>query len=111
MRERNRSGRGGRRRSGGDGEADLVATELSEVVKQAFATDEVATGASTPPPASAEIGLRADNPPATSLDMLAETETAQVPAESAELDERPEVLPTLEPLPARMLNEFVYCPR
>src|SRR5947208_152879 len=37
MRERNRSGRGERRRSGGDGEPDLFANQLSEVVQQAFA--------------------------------------------------------------------------
>ena len=37
MRERNRSGRGVRRRSGGDGEPDLFAKQLSEVVQQAFA--------------------------------------------------------------------------
>jgi hypothetical protein len=37
MRERNRSGRGGRRRSGGDREPDLFAKQLSDVVQRAFA--------------------------------------------------------------------------
>jgi len=41
MREINRSGRCGRRRSGGDGEPDLFAKQLSEVVQQAFAATGV----------------------------------------------------------------------
>ncbi len=110
MRKRNRSGRGARRRSGGDGGQDLIATQLSEVVKQAFAAGEEITGATTPPPTSPVIGLPGDNPPTTRLGTLGETETAPAFTESADL-ERPKPLPTEEPLPARMLNEFVYCPR
>jgi len=67
MRERNGKGRGGRRRSGGDGEPDMFAKQLAEVVEKAFvtvggeegaseATPEapVATGAA---PADANVGL------------------------------------------------------
>ena len=40
MRERNRSGRAGRRRSGGDGEQDLFTKQLSKIVEHAFATTD-----------------------------------------------------------------------
>ena len=65
MRERNRSGRGGRRRSGGDGEPDLFAKQLSEVVQQAFAATGGEAGAveATAPP-EAPVEGRVGVPPA-----------------------------------------------
>ena len=59
MRERNRSGRGARRRSGGDGGPDLFAKQLSEVVQQAFAATGGEAGvveATVPPEAPEDRG-------------------------------------------------------
>src|SRR5271166_2203631 len=49
MAERNRTGRGGRRRSGGDGGEDLFATQLSKVVEQAFAVTVPQAGSGEAP--------------------------------------------------------------
>ena len=121
MRERNRSGRGGRRRSGGDGEPDLFAKQLSEVVQQAFAATGGEAGvveATVPPEAPVED--RVDLPPVDAPDGPVEVVVVQ----DAELEAigdatrwrsgwtapRHHGLPPSS-LPARMLNEFVYCPR
>ena len=60
MRERNRTGRGGRRRSVGDGEEDLFATQLSKVVENAF-------GVTDPDAKSGEAAL---GPPISGLAIL-----------------------------------------
>lgn len=107
MREKNRSGRGGRRRSGGDAEPDLFAVHLAAVVRQVFAAKGVESGAveaTAPPPTPVEG--RFDVPLVE--DVLvpdAELETIWVD------NDAPKVEQQMEPLPARMLNEFVYCPR
>ena len=107
MREKNRSGRGARRRSGGDEGADLFAKQLSEVVQQAFAATggEVGAGEAIVLPAS-PVEDRGDLPPVATPDAPAE-------AVGPPLDQPPVInfQPPLDPLPARMLNEFVYCPR
>ena len=113
MRERNRSGRGGRRRSGGDGEPDLFAKQLSEVVQQAF--EEVGSGkaeggSGSADCSNAEIGNRSAE--------CAQPSAASVPGSQEIASHAPAVPPSAFPLPtsseslpARMLNEFVYCPR
>lgn len=107
MREKNRSGRGGRRRSGGDAEPDLFAVHLAAVVRQVFAATGVEAGAveaTAPPPTPVED--RFDVPPVeVVLVPDAELETSEVD------NDAPKVEQQMEPLPARMLNEFVYCPR
>ena len=114
MREKNRSGRGGRRRSGGDGEPDLFAKQLSEVVQQAFAATGGETGVveETVPP-EAPVEGRVGVPPNTSP--TAPSDAPDGPTEDAEPPvTQPSTInyqPPVESLPARMLNEFVYCPR
>ena len=114
MRERNRSGRGGRRRSGGDGEPDLFAKQLSEVVQQAFAaTGGEAGGVEATVPPEAPVEDRGDVPSVDAPDGPVEVAVVQ----DAELEaigedgDAPKVEQRVESLPARMLNEFVYCPR
>lgn len=114
MRERNRSGRGGRRRSGGDGEPDLFAKQLSEVVQQAFAATGGEAGVvETTVPTEAPVEDRGALPPVDAPDGPVEVVVVQ----DAELDVigeddvAPKVEQRVESLPARMLNEFVYCPR
>ncbi len=114
MRERNRSGRGARRRSGGDGEPDLFAKQLSEVVQQAFAAtggEAGVVGATVPPEAPVED--RVDLPPVDAPDGPVEVVVVQDAEAEAigEEDDAPKVEQRAESLPARMLNEFVYCPR
>jgi len=112
MPDSNCSGRGGRRRSGGISEPDLFARQLSEVVQQAF----VATGGESRLSAATiqcEVPDedRADLPPVctpdVSLDAGVVVETDTFGAGDGATGE----LPPFESLPARMLNEFVYCPR
>lgn len=109
MRERNRSGRGGRRHSGGDGEPDLFAKQLSEVVQQAFAATggEAGGGEGTAPP-GAPVEYRVGLP---AVDALVEVVVVQDTKLGAIGDDAPKVEQRVESLPARMLNEFVYCPR
>lgn len=112
MRERNRSGRGERRRSGGDGKPDLIAEQLSEIVQQALAA--TAAGEQTAPP-EAPVEDRVD---LSSVGTPSIAETGQrIPEGKSNESENlsaigdPQSATTAEPLPARMLNEFVYCPR
>jgi CRISPR-associated protein Cas1 len=131
MRERNRSGRGGRRRSGGDGEQDLFAKQLSKIVEHAFATTDTEAkpvGAAAPPeapfenqvvlqpveaPDAQDAELRAslgqpDIEVATGNGaLLQDTELGVI----AEDEDVPKVELPVDSIPARMLNEFVYCPR
>ena len=123
MRERNRSGRGARRRSGGDGEPDLFAKTLSGAVEKAFAetgerrveigesagetgeTGERMPDSGRVEEAAGEIGGRIS--PASQRPT-----TTQGPATTITQDaDAPKVEQQAESLPARMLNEFVYCPR
>jgi CRISPR-associated protein Cas1 len=103
MREKNRSRRGGRRRSGGDGEPDLFAKQLSEVVQQAFA----ATGG--------EAGVvEATVPAAAPVEDSFGDGSSKIGDRVAHPLSQPSTInyqPPVESLPARMLNEFVYCPR
>jgi len=107
MRERNGTGRRGRRRSSGDEGPDLFSQQLAGVVRQAFAAtggaENVAAaplespagdrgGAGVPPAAFPGAPIA---PPAPSLDQPSAIDSQPPP----------------DPLPARMLNEFVYCPR
>jgi CRISPR-associated protein Cas1 len=109
MRERNRP-TGKRKPRGTTQEPDLFAQQLSEVVQQAFA----AAGATDtkPPPPHMPVegrgdGLAVDLPEEVGMDGAA----APFPAEAIEDEVAPQLMPTAEVLPARMLNEFVYCPR
>ncbi len=123
MRERNRSGRGGRRRSGGDGEPDMFATELSKVIKHAFGvTDPEAKSREAVDPPGVPLECPVVLPAVEVLDSSAE---AMAPQEViVENDDVPQLeqpadgphlitdfSPGPESIPARMLNEFVYCPR
>ena len=119
MREKNRSGRGGRRRKDADGEPDLFAGQLAEVVQQAFAGGGEAVAVEATVPAEAPVEARAGVPPA--VVGVPPNTSLTAPVQDAELDETEE-LPATQPstlslqhspdsLPARMLNEFVYCPR
>ncbi len=121
MRERNRSGRGGRRRSGGDGGPDLFAKQLSEVVQQAFTATGGEAGvveATVPPEAPVEgrVGVPPDTFPTAPAD-APDRPVEVVVVEDAELEatgedeDAPKVEQQAESIPARMLNEFVYCPR
>lgn len=133
MRNANRSGGGTRRKARGDAQSDsqpdLFRQQIDEAVKQAFAaagTDKLASGAGafpdpfpSLPVAAVEVGA----PPAGSaspLPMEAEQiagwagKAALLETEPAAADPEPGVIAParpIEPLPARMLNEFVYCPR
>lgn len=114
MRERNRSGRGGRRRSGGDAEADLFAKQLSEVVQQAFtAAGGEAGGVEATVPPEASVEARVDLPTMDAPDGPVEVVVVQDAELEAigEDDVAAKVEQRVESLPARMLNEFVYCPR
>ena len=112
MRKTNRSGRGARRRSGGDGGPDLFAQQLSEVVQQAFVAVAGETDAITAPSKS-PVEDRGGLPPITTPDApttLAEPESAAQTVD-VEPGHTPELEQSEDSLPARMLNEFVYCPR
>jgi CRISPR-associated protein Cas1 len=112
MRERNRSGRGGRRRAGGDGEPDLFAKQLSEVVQQAFAATGGEAGVvEATVPAEAPVEDRVDLPAVDAPDRLVEVVVVPDAELDAIGDDAPKVEQRVESLPARMLNEFVYCPR
>ena len=111
MRERSRSGRGGRRRSGGDGEPDLFAKQLSEVVQQAFATGDEAGVVGAAVPAEAPVEDRVALPPVDAPGGPVEVVVVQDAELDAIGDDAPKVEQQAESLPARMLNEFVYCPR
>ena len=108
MRERNRSGSGGRRRSGADGEADLFAKQLSESVQHAFVESDATLSNAVPitPNQPVPVADRALPPEREPEEVLVTLPTAPV-----EQEEAPNTDPSVEPLPARMLNEFVYCPR
>jgi CRISPR-associated protein Cas1 len=114
IRKTNRSGRGDRRRSGGDGEPDLFKKQLSEVVQQAFAAasgeEGVVETTATP---EATVDDRGDVPLVGTPDAQAEAFFSPLTQDPSS-DSSPGVndfSPSLESLPARMLNEFVYCPR
>ena len=116
MAQRNRSGGGRRRRGGGDEGPDLFAQHLASVVEKAF-TDSAAIATTeatplqtqpeeTPPPlgatSEAAVGL---------VEIQADEVEAPDAAAATTEDEAPAAEAQEEPLPARMLNEFVYCPR
>jgi len=118
MREKNRSGRGARRRSAGDTEPDLFAQQLSEVVQQAFAATAGTETAKAPAfpgedPRSApktEAPGGAVEPSSFASDSLPIAEVQVSPSLDGSHG-TPGFSPRPESLPARMLNEFVYCPR
>ncbi len=112
MRERKSPPRGSRRRSD-DEEPDLFSARLQQVVKQAFADTESARliptsetiselsvspeGESVPAPEARTV----DAPPQPTFP----NSPATTPASDSTANFSPDVVP------ARMLNEFVYCPR
>ncbi|HEX8297151.1 MAG TPA: CRISPR-associated endonuclease Cas1 [Chthoniobacteraceae bacterium] len=113
MRERKRSGRGEVRRSGGDGEPDLFAKQLSEVVQQAFAETSGEAGViEATVPSEALVENRGDlsgvNAPDGTVEIV--VQDAELEAFGEDGDEL-KVEQRVESIPARMLNEFVYCPR
>jgi hypothetical protein len=117
MRKKNRSGRGSRRRSGGDGEPDLFAKELSKVVERAFAgvvsNADADKGTFETSPLGMAVEDRINIPSVEALDTPAVGGGSQGMQQSAvgETDVLSKVWRPTEALPARMLNEFVYCRR
>lgn len=109
MRDTNRSGRGKRGRSRGDQGPDLFTKQLSEVVQQAFAGTSAESGGS----AIAPFEGRSDLAPAALPEAPPEPAIAPtvLPATAPEARDAPLPSPHTDQLPARMLNEFVYCPR
>ena len=98
----------------GDAGPDLFAQQLSEVVQQAFAAAGGETGGGkveTSPEAAVED--RVEVPSVEEPDVAAESVVQQVAADTVgvEDDVEPKVEQRVESIPARMLNEFVYCPR
>jgi CRISPR-associated protein Cas1 len=92
----------------------LFAKQLSEVVQQAFAATGGEAGvveATVPPEAPVEDRL--DLPPVDAPDGPVDVVVVQDAELEAigEDDVAPKVEQRVESLPARMLNEFVYCPR
>lgn len=111
MRERHRSGRGGRRRSGGDQGPDLFVKQLSQIVQQSFAATP--EGADLSPKATApEAAVEVRSAPHPMEAVVARGEVG-VPhgSVSGAIVARDDGNLSAEVLPARMLNEFVYCPR
>lgn len=114
------NGPGKREKRSGDGTRDLFAEQLAGAVEQAFATTGDAAGAAEPtaPPAS-PVEDRVEHSPVETPDALAEvvgppvTQTSIVPGAPRTSHEASNIKfqHPLESLPARMLNEFVYCPR
>ncbi|HEY1256206.1 MAG TPA: hypothetical protein VGF01_15625, partial [Terracidiphilus sp.] len=109
MRKTNRSGRGGHRRSDGNGEPDLFTQQLAKVVEQAFATvggESEKESADIPaPPIIDQIDLPAGERTTVLSEPYSESVRTSIQAPPIDLQPPP------ESLPARMLNEFVYCPR
>jgi CRISPR-associated protein Cas1 len=90
----------------------LFAKQLSEVVQQAFAATGGEAGVvEAPVPPEASVEDRVERPPVDAPDGPVEVVVVQ----DAELEaigyDAPKVEQRVESLPARMLNEFVYCPR
>ena len=89
---------------------DRLVTEF----KEAFRNTADAEGDSDPSGGQATAELPADAKPETippaEASVLAEPEAPPFVA-PAEADAAPLTAPSVDPLPARMLNEFVYCPR
>src|ERR1700691_4299527 len=98
MAERRHSGRGTRRRSGGDGEPDLFKQHLSEIVQQAFAATEGKAKTSE------ATDLQAADTSASTTEDTSVVDDGDAPRKGG--TEMP-----ADSIPARMLNEYVYCPR
>ena len=118
MRKTTNPSRGGRRRSSrsadNEAEPDLFTRQLSEVVKQAFAAvgSEHAKESAVPMEnslAATSIKKQSDLLPAARTDApIEEQADSSTPPSSIGFNGF-QAAP--ESLPARMLNEFVYCPR
>lgn len=115
MRQRNRSGSGKRRGKAGSDEPDLFGGKLSAAVQKAFAAElETSTAAS-------EMALRVEPEERLERVEVGREPTRPAPGlrsvegDAGTLEDRAELEEPVarqeEPLPARMLNEFVYCPR
>jgi CRISPR-associated protein Cas1 len=108
--------RGGARRSHPEGDAaeknDFLQGELREVVAKAFATAAAEEETAAPvAPMDDPAGLPAEPAVAlTSTETVATPPPLAEPAAPLETPSPAAAVPA-EPLPARMLNEFVYCPR
>jgi CRISPR-associated protein Cas1 len=92
----------------------LFAKQLSEVVQQAFAATGGEAGVvEATVPSEALVEDRADAPQAEAPDAPVKVVVVQDAELDAigEDDNAPKLEPQVESLPARMLNEFVYCPR
>ncbi len=98
-----RSGRGSRRRASGDEGPDLFAQQLAGAVKEAFE----GTGADANTEVAHDLAATIPDAPNEPI--------APAGTSAAKTDDSPFRNPPSEfasdPLPARMLNEFVYCPR
>ena len=135
---RKTSGQGSLRqkRRGDDGTRELFAEQLAEVVQKAFAATgeaiaeseageaceaEAAVPAQAPvegraeaEEANREAGGRASSAPPAGSDFAPATfppAAVDAPSGLQILNRKSEILNAPESLPARMLNEFVYCPR
>jgi CRISPR-associated protein Cas1 len=110
MRARRQSKRGRSARSDGDTGGDLFSQALAGAVKQAFASPT-----SVSPPDTAEPNV-AKAPPPVDPPQIDTTETESPNSEPESRKEQPGIQKeqpgtNLDPIPARMLNEFVYCRR
>jgi CRISPR-associated protein Cas1 len=119
MRSRRQSKGGRNTRSKGDTGGDLFSQELNAAVKQAFAAEIGTTGASQVVPSSQPpVTDRADLVEAPTPVTIDEVPESKAPAPHSQLPSPSPVAPrpsgtgtSIDPLPARMLNEFVYCRR
>ena len=118
---RGTSGSSGRKRQGDDGAGKLLAKQLAAEVKEAFgsgATESDApakeTGVETPVKLEGEAARPSVGLSDPGIEPKARAHPDREPAPpipSTEIEEPPKGATAAEPLPARMLNEFVYCPR
>ena len=133
MRGKRQTNRGRNTRAGGDAGPDLFSQELAGVVKQAFAEAKIEGDSPKPAPQTDAVDdLDNDkNAPvekAPAVEVEARAPFTPTPERSAEPDPNPVASPAPAPsplpvagalyfepptdsIPARMLNQFVYCPR
>ncbi len=108
------SGSSRQKRRGGEGTRELFTEQLAVVVEKAFSTvgSEPAEGQAAAPsesPGGDRIDLPTVDAPAAAAEGVV-VQDAELEA-IGEGDDAPKLEQRVESLPARMLNEFVYCPR
>lgn len=110
MRAKRQTKRGRDARSGGDAGPDLFSQKVAAAMEQALAaTAGNSAGAIEGVEEVGPVERTTVAPAEPSSPREEEAPTSRAPAPGAE--ETPSIMPAAEPMPARMLNEFVYCPR